>query len=465
MNLQTKTAAVLILSLFLTGITSAAYYQISFRGMKADQTQIQAGNEVNFETNIANLGENPRTDITVEALLVRDSDNSVVHREVINDDVDLAGREILLLDETVQVPSSTPEGDYNLVIRGLDSSGIAKAFVSEDISVSNDRSISSLSFGNKGVYLLTPRIVTGEGYTRRYSLPSYGTQGENVLPGSNFSIKFSLENKGTETVNPEARFRIVPTYSQNPEPVKEFSQDLSAIGPAETANYSFEQQLTTPGTYQVYAEIFDGEGNEMASSRVRLVIAGAGGSITDVSNSQDTYAAGQEFSLDATLVGPADGSTTVRDAQLAVQVTSEGSEVFTETKTIDKLPLSPQDYTVSRQLQQNLENYSINVTLGKDDRIYDTYTADYEPLTAERSLTEGGQVRNRNACFDDGKCTEREFEIGNCYDCIGVSEARFENNQSQTPDQDEGGANLPLAIIIPIVVLVLGGALYWRWNQ
>jgi len=460
------TRGILIIAflLILTGASTAAFYQISFRGLTLDKSTVDAGNDVGITANVANLGDDPRTDIQIKASLVRDSDRSVVFEEVIREDIDMAGRELGLVEEDITVPENMPSANYSLTLMAVDSSGISKAYSSQDITVKNDREISSISFGNQGVFLLAERVVTGDNYVRTYSLPSYGTQGENVLPGSNFTIRFNLENTGTETVSPIANFEVTPTYS-DAEPVREFEEDLGSISPQETREFSFDNQMEKPGTYVVNVDIKGSDGSDLGSSQVRLVIAGAGGSITDLANSQDTYSAGQTVSADATIVGPADGSTTVNNADLTMRVIKDNETVLEDSKNIDRLPLSPEDYSLEARTNQDLDRYFLNVTLSKEGTIFDTYTSEYQTLTAERSLTSEGQVRDRNMCYDDGECTEREFEIGTCYDCRNVSPAKFvDNRSSEGPaNTQQGPSNLP--IYVGIVLLVIFIAVYWRWNR
>lgn len=465
MNRYRRLSMVLFIVLMFVGFSYAAFYQISFRGFKVSTTSIDAGGSVDVESNIVNLGENPRTDITVKAMLIRNSDKSVVFTDTVRNDIDLAGREVVKIKDSVQVPEDVPEGDYSLTLRAVDASGITKAFVSEDVSVNNDREISSVSFGNKGVYLLAERIITGNGYTRTYEVPSYGTQGENILPGSNFSIKFNLENTGTTTVSPEARIKIVPTYADGEEPVKEFTKDLGDIAPGKNNEYEFESRLLKPGTYELKTQIVGSNGKGMGSSQVRLVIAGEGGSITDLANSQDTYDSGETVKASATVVGPADGSTTVNNADLKMEVLKNGEVVTSDSRTIDTLPLSPKDYQLSVKADQELTNYSLRVTLGKEGTVYDTYEAEYQPLEAEKALTESGQIRQQNACYDNGVCTEKEFEMGSCYDCINVSKSRFVENKKEPDNTDQGNAGLPVVLLVSLLILLAGGAAYWRWNQ
>jgi hypothetical protein len=460
-----KLLGVALFLLMFSGFVTANFYDLSFRGLTVQEDQVDAGETVDISANMANLAEDPRTDISIEASLVRESDNSVVHKEIIEADVDLASRELSLIEENYEIPENVPEANYSLTVMAKDSSGIAKAYLSRRIHVNNDRDISSVSLGNRGVFLLAKRIVTGDGYTRTYELPSYGTQGDNVLPGTNFTVRFDLENTGTETISPEANIDITPTYS-DAEPVKEFNEDLESISPGETREYGFDYSMDEPGTYVVSADIVN-SGNNMGSGQVRLVIAGEGGSITDVANSQDVYDAGEEVSADMTIVGPADGTTTVRDAEIAMEIIKDNETVLSEQKTLDTLPLNPEDYTLSTQTDQDLDNYKLKITLGKEGEVYDTYTANYQELDPERTLTEGGEVKDQNACFDDGKCTEREKEIGNCYDCRNVETTQTSNeiNSTDRDNQQDEGSNVPVIPIAALLVLSAITVVYWRWNQ
>jgi hypothetical protein len=457
----------LFIGLMFVGFSYAAFYQISFRGLSLDSTSVEAGDSIQVDTSIANTGEEPRTDIDVRVRLVRESDNSVVFSDTLREDVDLAGREIINIQEAVKVPEDVPDANYSFSVLAIDASGVSKASLSQEISVSNDREISTVSFGNNGVYLLVKRVVTGDDFTRTYEVPSYGTQGENVIPGSNFTIKFNLTNTGDTVVSPEAQFEIVPTYTDNAEPLREFNRDLGRISPQENNVYEFNSSVLQAGTYEVKTQILGSDGEGMGSSEVRLVIAGKGGSITDLANSKDTYDSGETVEASATVVGPADGSTVVNNAKLSMEVLKEGEVVNTDSTTIDTLPLSPENYKLQLQAEEDLTNYTLRVTLGKEGVVYDTYEADYQPLEAEKKLTEGGRIKRKNACFDDGVCTEKEFEIGTCYDCINVSESRFVEKEPGQGDEvkNQGGSNMPIFLIVSLLILVAGGVVYWRLNK
>lgn len=461
MHNHNKTFTLLILITTLTGLASANYYDLSFRGLTTAQDEVQAGESINISTNLANTAEEPRTDIEVELSIVRDTDKSVVHKEVLRKDVDLAGRELRLIEEDVDIPESVPEGSYSLTVMARDASGIAKAYLSEDLQINNERKISSAALGNQGVFLLAERVVNGDGYTRTYDLPSYGTQGENVLPGSDFTVKFNLENTGTNPISPDADIQITPTYS-NEEPLKTSTEDLGTLASQETKEYSFDYNVNNPGTYVVSADIEDSE-TELVSGQVRLVIAGAGGSITDVANSQDTYRQGETVESNVTIVGPADGTTTVLDAEVAMEVIKGGQTIMKDSKSLDTLPLNPKDYTLSAETPEDLDQYTLKITLGKDDQVYDTYTAEYQELDPERTLTTTGEVKEKGLCFDDGECTKEEQQIGNCYDCRNVDQELNQTDDGKNNQQESGNATLP--IIAVLLLLLATVTVYWRWNQ
>ncbi|MDY6777566.1 MAG: hypothetical protein SVU32_02800, partial [Candidatus Nanohaloarchaea archaeon] len=119
-------------------------------------------------------------------------------------------------------------------------------------------------------------------------------------------------------------------------------------------------------------------------------------------------------------------------------------------QTIDRLPFNPVDRTFSLSAPQDLQQYTLRVVLGKGDTVYDTFTASYEPLTVERKLTASGQVKKAGACFTDGVCTQEEYEIGSCYDCIGV-----ETPPGQQPGQQKKTGGIPQGVIV-IAFLIAG---------
>jgi hypothetical protein len=451
------------LALLTTFIGSAVFYQISFRGLQLEETQVNAGDELEYSANIVNLGSGPYTDVQVRASLVRESDRTQMLDTVLHSDVDLAAREIITLNDSLQIPQDTPAGDYNLIVTGNTPTGNPMSYISKRITVNNDEKVKTVQFGKEGLYLSSKRVVIGDNVITTYELPTYGSQGENILPGTNFSINFELENPGDQQIDPQAEIEIIPTYSSEDEPVKTIEKDLEALSPGEMNNYSIQEQMDSPGTYRVVARIESAGEEELASSEVRLVIAGEGGSIVNVENSRDTYGQGDIMRLNASIVGPADGSSVVEDAYLRTEVLKDGETVLQSEKTIDRLPLSTTGYEFREEVPEQLGTYTLRVELGKDDVVYDTFEAQYEPLTAEKRLTSDGQVWQQNQCFDDGECTQREYELGNCYDCIGVEEPPA--NQTDSVDDEQDNLTQIAVVVGVAAVLVLAVLGYRRWSQ
>ncbi|MDY6777035.1 MAG: hypothetical protein SVU32_00080, partial [Candidatus Nanohaloarchaea archaeon] len=104
------------------------------------------------------------------------------------------------------------------------------------------------------------------------------------------------------------------------------------------------------------------------------------------------------------------------------EILKEGNTVVEKQKMIDRLPFNPATRTFSFQAPTSLQDYRLRVVLGKGDRVFDTFEARYQNLVAERVLTGSGQVREKGACFDNGKCTSQEYQIGTCYDCRNVEQ-------------------------------------------
>lgn len=464
MLVNRKIATLATLFVAFAFLTSAVSYELSFRGIELDENNLNAGDTVNVTTNLVNLGEEPRTDNSVTVSLTKESDNTVFFKEEIRNDIDLAPREIEKITENIQIPERAPSGTYNILLQSGTPTGVPTTFIEEEINVENDRTVKNVQLGRQGVYLMTQRIINTNETVRTFELPSYGNQGENILPGTDFGIHFKLSNTGNERIDPEAEFSIIPTYSDDKQPIDSFTRDLEAIEVGESNSYNFSRSMTEPGTYNLETVIRDSDGNQLSSADVRVVISGEGGSIVDVGNHNDTYSQGQEMSVDTMIVGPADGSSVVNNAYLSMEVSQDGETLIQERETIDQLPYTPEERTLESEVPEDLDDYTVRIVLGKGDAVYDTFEADYQELDPERLLTESGEVWDENQCFDDGECTEREYELGDCYDCFGVSGSKFNDSDDQT---EETGSILDQEYIYILLIIIGISAIvvYWRWNN
>lgn len=428
-----KKGIFLILTIMVSSIAAAAFYQVALMGVSVSDDTVSAGDSLAFETEIVNRDDAPHTDLQVRALIQRMDDRSLVTSKTVREDVDLASREIISIDDEIEIPENTPDGSYSLILLAQTPNGPSISGASEAISVDNPEDVKSLSLGSDGVYLMTEQVsVSGDTITVR-ELPSYGTEGDTVLPGSSFDIRFDLRNNGDLPVDPTARIEIYSTYDDNEEVLKEQTVDLGTLTPGEERAHNLTSSMSEPGTYVIDTQIQDADGNQLTKGSVRLVIGGKSGSIVEVSNQQDTYDADEEVTVDATIVGPADGSTTVENAYLAVSALKDGQEVASKEMMVSELPLNPEERTISFATPENLEEYTLSVELGQGDQTFDTFEAEYRPLEAERKLTSDGRIQEAGQCFDDGTCTQAEYELGDCYDC-----RNRESPPEDISDSDEG---------------------------
>lgn len=457
-----KIGLILVILILFGGVASAEFYQVSFKGLDLEKSSYSGGEKVQFTTNIANLAQSPYTDMAVEASLIREEDRTRIEKEVVSGNVDLAAREILEMDGSIEVPSDAPSGSYSLVLQAISPGGTPMTFISDTIDVDNPGNEGFVSFGNKGVYIITKRTITGEGgIVQEFTRPSYGTQGENVMPGD-FGIKFKLNNGQSSSLSPKARVSITPTYGEG-EPIKSFERDLASVDAVSSQEYRLNTSVRTPGTYIVVVEIVDSSGNVVGESEVRLVIAGEGGSITDVNNAKDVYKYGEDLNVDISVVGPADGATSVQDAYLKMEILKNGEVVQSNEKNLEKLPFNPETYSFSTSAGEKLDEYTLRVELGKDDTVYDTFEAEYEELEAERKLTSTGEIKEEGECFDNNVCTREEYKIGNCFDCIGVEEPPGSEEKSST-SKESSNYIMPIAALA-LILLIIGGFVYRRYQR
>jgi len=449
---------VLALVLLIGATGTAEFYQVSFKGMDIGADTVQTDESLDIEANLANLAQEPYTDIQVTASLIRETDRTRMTQVTVAEDIDLGPRELHALQTGLSIPSDIPQGNYTILLQAYTPAGIPMTFLSEDITIENPESVTSVSFGNQGVYIVSPTIVVGDNIASRYSLPSFGSQGENVLPDTSFNITFSLTNDGSEPIDPAASARIVPTYTTDDEPIKSLEEDLGDLSPGESREYEMTTSVETAGTYVIEVEVRDGQ-TSLGENEVRLVISGGGGSIIDMQNAQDTYEQGEQVRVDAQIVGPADGSTVVEDAYLRMEVLKDGQTIDQEEQTIDELPFNPRQTSFNLTADEELDEYTMRLVLGKGDTVFDTYEAQYQPIEVERQLTSSGQVDVSGQCLDDGVCTREEYEIGGCYDCTGVEEPPGEDDE---PDEQTSGLPQGPLVIGLILAGIIGGAIIYR---
>lgn len=453
----------IILSLTVTVAGSA--YDISFVGIDVDETDLSVGDDLSYQTNIVNLAESPHTDLDVRGMLIRNSDRNLVFERDIASDIDLAPRELHTVTGSHELPDDVPSGDYEWIIQAYTQTGVPVAYMSSSVSITNPNEVPSVTFAESGVYLMIDRVQVGDGYVREFEQPTYGSSGQTAIPGRPFDIMFELNNDGTTEMDLRANVEIVPTYDASNEPIESFSEDLGTLAVGASEEYNITASVEEPGTYRVVTDIVDGDGTVRAEGEVRLVIGGNGGSIVNVANQQDTYDEGETMNVDVSYVGPADGSSIVEDAALTATVLDGDETVVEEDYQISQLPFTVESHSFSMDAPEDLDQYTLEVTLGKDGTTYDTFTAEYQNLDPERVLTDDGEVRVQGECIDDGTCTQAEYEKGGCFDCRNKDEPPEEtsyfNEVDETPSgpEDPGDETEEPDDIAPAWLWIVGGVL------
>lgn len=421
----------------LTASVAGATYDISFVGIEVDDTEVSVGDTLSYRSNLVNLADGPNTDLTVNGLLVRKSDRNLVFETEVASDIDLASRELHTVEGSHEIPDSVPAGDYEWVLQVETPTGVPVAHMTESVSVSNPNDVASVSFTEGGVYLMIDRVQVGDGIVREFSQPTYGSSGETAIPGRPFDVMFELTNDGDVDMGLTADIEVVSTYDAAAEPVLTTSKDLGTLASGDTQEYNLSASVDEPGTYRVITEVTDQDGTVRAEGEVRLVIGGNGGSIVNVVNEHDTYGSGDTIGVNVSYVGPADGATIVEDATLTARILQDEEEVVTDSYQIDQLPFNVEQHQFTMEAPSELDQYTLEITLGKDGTTYDTFTAEYQALDPDRVLTADGNVRVQGECVDDGTCTRAEYEKGDCFDCRNVDEPPEETSYFNEVDESE----------------------------
>lgn len=456
MDIPKKSLFVLLvtISLALPVMGQGEVYHVVFQGLTIDSNSVDASEEINFETLLANYDEKPHTDYKVVAKIVDVNDGTLEYEETVRQDVDLAAREVIEVKSGMTVPSSISSGNYYLMLEAVPPTGSAFASVRKSIQIQNPSRDISASLGPNGMYLRIPRIEAGTGYVKEFDQISAGAQGEHIIPGTEFDIEFEVENDGSETIEPSGEINIVNTYSNDDGVIKELDLQINDLNPGESIVKTVSTSMVEPGTYKGNLMLED-DGKELIKSSVRIVIAGEAANIIRVQNAQDTYSSSEEFNLNSTFVGPADGTTNITDGYIKLNVIQDNRTVVEERKEIEKFPFNPKTVEFNSEMSTSLDDYLVRIETGKGEEVFDVWESRYQALEAERIITDSGTIKKRNACFDDGVCTPGEWENG-CYDCREYDErpesAKLEDEE--TDEKEESENNIP-KIILPLVAALI----------
>ena len=103
-------------------------------------------------------------------------------------------------------------------------------------------------------------------------------------------------------------------------------------------------------------------------------------------------------------------------------VSQEGKVIKSMTNNLDELSTSVITETFDFKAPEDLNQYSVKLILGNQNKVFDELSVDYEKIEVEKALSSDGKIYypNKEICFDNGVCTDIEKSLGNCYDCSGA---------------------------------------------
>jgi hypothetical protein len=355
----------------------------------------------------------PFTDLRVTLELTRISPTTytpITRTSVEN--LDFAPMEVKSLSQKLNVPANAIPGAYLVALSVRDPSDTEVGSAQKIIIVQNP------SPSYYGVQLGIPVVNSS------LNIGS-GIEGVHVPQNEYFYLSIEAKNVGTVALK-DAPWRVVggPTYQSN----EKFTLCNGSISLEvnESKKITCKTKLEKPKTYTFNMEVLKGE-EVLGSATVRVVVRGVSGSIVLVRNAKDVYSKGENVSVQVRLIGPADAINSVDGAELTLYVKKGGKEGTTlaqQAKSVDGLSTAFQEHAFSLAAPEDLDRYTLYITLAKDNVILDEFTADYEKLTPKMLLLPDGRVRDTTVggCFDDGACEEQEKALGNCFDCRFLAE-------------------------------------------
>ena len=472
-NLKSIFILLLFSSMILTNSASAAFTGIGILNSEIDSDTIDLENTdtVQIDNSIVNYDNYIHAELIINYKLISQKDGS----EMISESTILSfgAYEVKDMSKELKIPDTIQTGEYiiNILVNGPNN--IPLAGFNHKIQIDNKDIIKPLSV-IKGPYLKIP-FVSDSG-TITY-IESYGTTGSNVLQGSTYYLKFNLKNENSNYNDLKAIINIIPTLGDSS--LKTIEYELNPYASAtQIDDYEVEMTFDTPGTYRVTLSFYNGD-SFLFQKEVRLVITGEGGSILRVRNKQDTYNIGDTISIDADLVGPADGATKLKDVYLKLILSEDNRIIKVIIKDIPALEFKTMTETIDFTSEWDLERYRIQMILGKDDAIYDEITINYEPIIVEKMITPDGRIYSPGlgGCFDDNICTTEERQSGNCYDCYLEDNPRSEpietnNNYEDSEISEETQADnnnykdsIKIIIIFVILTSLLIYIIYKVWGN
>ena len=405
-------------------LINIGYSAVFISGIDYTESLDINSNTFNFNVTLANSESKVFSNLILKYSFVNLENLGLVHEG--SEKYSFNNNEVKMISKQIEL-ENIPSGEYSFNLILTEATGAPIAGMKYDIDLINNNDILNLP---QLSFVKTPHMLAlnelGEIVQQ-----SYGSLGNNIPKSADKFVEFTLENPRDLELN--TKIELFHSYSIEDKLI-DFTQELIISKSQDT--YKLDLDYTIPGTYIVKTTFYSQQ-NKLFSKELRMVIAGESASIVSVVNSKDTYNQNENLEISGTLVGPADGASTLNNLDLKLQVSQNNKIILQDSQKINNLAFEPIDFDFTKLTNSDLTKYKVKITLtNSDNNILDEIELDYEKLESEFLYKEGTIYKSDfQGCFNNDVCEDFEKTLGNCYDCnaakqdsIKQEKQRYENS-------------------------------------
>lgn len=454
-NMKLKLISNLFLIIFMINV---GFSSIFISGLEYPKTTDVNSENFYFNTTLINSENEVYSNLLLKYSLV-DLDNiGLVYED--SEKLSFDNNEVKIISKSFELPDLN-SGNYAFNLIVTENTGAPIAGLKYDIELTNSGSNSNLP---ELIFEKSPHMLATD-KNGEIVQKSYGSSGNNIPQDANKFVEFTLKNP--QNLELETKVELYHSYSIENK-LAEFNQKLNLNSNQDT--YTIDLEYTIPGTYIVKTSFYN-QGSKLFSKELRMVIAGESASIVSLLNKQDTYTFGENIQITGTLIGPADGRSTLENLKLKLQVSQSSQTLIETSQTISQLGFEPVNFDFTQKTNSDLNEYTVKVVLtNSDNEILDEIELDYEKLEAEYLYKEGTIYKaDFQGCFNNDVCEDFEETLGNCYDCdkakqqsIADEKQRYEDslkseniNELDNEIKQDTIKNFTFTLTITILLLVI----------
>lgn len=260
-----------------------------------------------------------------------------------------------------KIPYAIEPGIYRAYYRIKSPSGISKGFLTELFEIKDI-----------GQEVKAVRLWDLEFYYK--DEVGSALEGLNVDPNSNFSIQFFINNTGDTVLNLKIRTNF--TYTFEPSKSAFVKEDTLTLNPAEVRKVVIS--IISPSKPTSYTPIIQAiSDNEILGElRGRVVVKGYGATILDAHTDKFAYIKGELVKIEVEVIGSADYESEIKDVELNCKILKKSKEILSDRKILT-IGFNPQKVLFSKQLPEDLVNYTLYCNLKKDNVILHEFHSNY----------------------------------------------------------------------------------------